>query len=315
MLARRTDRANLCMQSVSRARLDHWTTEAKGRVQREGKLWTKSNSCMCVKKWGLIPPGADACSTSSSISPRPPPKSTPAALRFREVEQAVFATFLHSQPIGKDAKTRDLLMLLGPTHPDEIESEKALHRWTEVSWFLDESTMQNTETNQDGSKLLPKSWRLGFRPNLRQMHHDATLCISPEVIEERLRDEIRGCKSLTSGAGATGAHVHMLPERSRDIEDDGEFHFAILGPKAASSANRPHPEARRFLDEKTSPDSPRVYRNAVVLAVPSVDGVEATRNAIRDHLGWLDVEEQLKARTSTSTASSCSMLRRKRLPR
>src|SRR6266700_1521907 len=176
------------------------------------------------------------------------------ALRFREVEQAVFATFLHTQPIGKDAKTRDLLMLLGPTHPDKIELEKALQHWTEVSWFLDESTMQNTETNQAGSKLLPKSWRLGFRPNLRQMHHDATLRISPEVIEERLRDEIRGCKSLTSGAGATGAHVHMLPERPRDIEDDGEFHYAILGPKAASNASRPHPEARRYLDEKTGPD-------------------------------------------------------------
>ena len=216
------------------------------------------------------------------------------ALRFREVEQAVFATFLHSQPIGKDAKTRDVLVLLGPTHPDKIELEKALHRWTEVSWFLDESTMQNIETNQAGSKLLPKSWRLGFRPNLRQMHHDSTSRIAAEVIEERLRDEIRGCKSLASGAGATGAHVHMLPERPRDLEDDGEFHYAILGPKAASNANRPHPEAGRYLDEKTGPDSPRVYRNAVVLAVPSIDGVEAARIAIRDHLGWLDVEEQLK---------------------
>jgi hypothetical protein len=216
------------------------------------------------------------------------------ALRFREVEQAIFATFLHSQPIGKDAKTRDVLVLLGPTHPDKIELEKALHRWTEVSWFLDESTMQNIETNQAGTKFLPKSWRLGFRPNLRQMHHDATSRISAEVIEERLRDEIRGCKSLTSGAGATGAHAHMLPERPRDLEDDGEFHYAILGPKAASNANRHHPEAGRYLDEKTGPDSPRVYRNAVVLAVPSIDGVEAARIAIRDHLGWLDVEEQLR---------------------
>ncbi len=195
---------------------------------------------------------------------------------------------------GELAKARDLLLLLGPTHPDKIELEKALQRWTEVSWFLDESTMQNIETNAAGSKLLPKAWRLGFRPNLRQMHHDATSRISLEVIEERLRDEIRGCKSLASGAGATGARVHMLPERPRDIEDDGEFHYAILGPKAVSSANRPNPEARRYLDEKSGPDSPRVYRNALVLAVPSVDGVEATRNAIRDSLGWLDVEEQLK---------------------
>ena len=145
-----------------------------------------------------------------------------------------------------------------------------------------------------GSKLLPKSWRLGSRPNLRQMHHDAALRILAELIEERLEREIRTCKSLTASAGATGAHVHMLPERPRDIEDEGEFHFAILGPKAASSAARPHPEARRYLDEKTGPDSPRVYRNALVLVAPSVDGLEAARNAIRDHEGWFDVEKHLE---------------------
>jgi predicted AAA+ superfamily ATPase len=53
-------------------------------------------------------------------------------LRFREAEQAVFATFLHSQPIGKDARTRELMVLLGHTHPDKIELEKALLRWTEI---------------------------------------------------------------------------------------------------------------------------------------------------------------------------------------
>src|SRR5260370_9678395 len=58
------------------------------------------------------------------------------ALRFREVEQAVFATFLHSQPIGKDALTRALLALLGQTHPHKIELENTLHRWTEASCSL-----------------------------------------------------------------------------------------------------------------------------------------------------------------------------------
>ena len=34
-------------------------------------------------------------------------------LRFREVEQAVAATFLHSQPIGQSARSRDLLCSVG----------------------------------------------------------------------------------------------------------------------------------------------------------------------------------------------------------
>jgi hypothetical protein len=216
------------------------------------------------------------------------------ALRFREVEQAVFATFLHSQPIGRDARTRDLLTLLGHTQPDKIELEKALHRWTEVSWFLDESAMQDRDIASSGARQLPRSWRLGTRPNLRQMHHDACSRIAQEAVDEQLIREIQKAKSLIAGASAAGAHVHTLPERPRDIEDDGEFHFAILGPKAASSPGKPSAEARRFIDEKTGPDSPRVYRNAVVLAVPSLDGLEATRSAIRDALGWQEVDEQLK---------------------
>src|SRR5258708_4345376 len=215
-------------------------------------------------------------------------------LQFREGEQAVFAPFLHSQPVGQDAHTRDVLVLLGHTHPGKIELEKALLRWTEVSWFLDEAAMQDVGAGPSGARQLPRSWRLGFRPNLRQMHHDACNRISADVVEERLLTEIRTCKSLTAGAGATGARVHVLPEHPRDIQDDGEFHYAVLGPRAASSAGRPNAEARRFIDEKTGPDSPRVYRNAVVLAVPSIDGLEALRSAIRDYLGWLEVEEQLK---------------------
>ncbi len=215
-------------------------------------------------------------------------------LKFREVEQAVFATFLHSQPIGKDAHTRELMVLLGHTRPYKIELEKALHRWTEISWFLDENALQDLEPGLGGAKQLPRSWRLGSRPNLRQMHHDACTRVSRDFVEDRLLKEISGCKSLTANASASGASVHVLSSSPRDIDDDGKFHYVILGPKCASSPGRPAPEARRFIDEYTGPDRPRVYRNAVVLIVPSVDGLEATRNTIREYLGWLEVEEQLK---------------------
>ncbi len=42
-------------------------------------------------------------------------------LNNREIEQAVVATFLHSQPVGQNARTRDLAVLLGPVRPDRIE--------------------------------------------------------------------------------------------------------------------------------------------------------------------------------------------------
>ena len=184
------------------------------------------------------------------------------------------------------------MVLLGPTRPDKIELEKALMRWSEVSWFLDEAS--DVDRGSGAAKQLPKSWRLGSRPNLRQMHYDACQRVSVEVTDARLIDEISKLKSLTAGASAAGAIVHSLPKRANDIEDDGEFHFAILGPRAASDSGKPSAEAKRYIDETTGPDKPRVFRNAVVLAMPSRDGVEAARNRIRDYLGWEEVRAQLK---------------------
>jgi Protein of unknown function (DUF499) len=216
------------------------------------------------------------------------------ALGYREVEQAVFATFLHSQPIGQKAQTREVLTLLGSGKPDKIELEKALRQWTEVSWFLDEGAFQDAETGQMIYKGLPGYWRLGSHPNLKQMHHDACTRVLPGVIEDKLIDAIRKCSSLTAGASGSGVHVHLLPEKPSEVDDDGDFRYVILGPKGASRPGSPSSEARRFLTEKSGPEAPRVYRNAVLLAVPSVEGLEAVRNAIRDNQGWLQVESQLK---------------------
>ncbi len=222
-------------------------------------------------------------------------QSEAAGLRHREIEQAVMSVFLSSQPIGHKARTRELMVLLGTADPDKIELEKALRRWTELSWFLDETDVATGERDAGGIPQLPKDWRLGNRPNLRQMHHDAcTTRVPPALVETQLIDAIEKRKTLTTGAAAAGAKVHNLPERPRDIADDGDFHYGILGPKAASESGKPSAEARRFIDETTAADRPRVYRNAVVLAVPSRDGLDAARTRIREYLGWVEVREQLK---------------------
>src|SRR2546429_663938 len=126
------------------------------------------------------------------------------------------------------------------------------------------------------------------------MHDDPFPRLLPEVLEDKLMDVIRKCSSLTKDASATGAHVHLLPERPADVADDGDFHYVILGPKAASRPSQASEEARRFLEEKTGPEAPRVYRNAIVIAVPAKEGVEVAREYIRKHQGWLQVESQLK---------------------
>jgi hypothetical protein len=239
-------------------------------------------------------------------------------LRHREVEEAVFATFLHSQPIGQKAVLREIYSLVGHTRPDKIELEKALRRWTEVSWFLDEGAIADAELGGDGKKGLPKNWRLGSRPNLRQMHSSACDNVIPEVVEAKMLDEIQKVKSLTAGAGAVVGKVHNLPEKPKDIEDDGEFHYGVLGPKAASDSGKPSAEARRFIDEKAGADSPRIYRNAVVLAAPSRDGLDVVRNAIKEYFGWEEVTAQLKDQeldpTRTELLSMNREAARKRIP-
>ena len=197
-------------------------------------------------------------------------------LSFREVEQAIVATFLHSQPIGQSARTRDLTVLLGATRPDKIELGKGLIRWSQVSFWLDDQYTA-VEENQ-----LPGTWRLGNRPNLTQMHAVAATRISDDIVRARLVDEIPKVKSLSAGASATGVRVHTLPARPHDIEDDGQFHYAILGPGAASDSGKPSPDALRFLHETTGPEKPRVYRNAVILLAPSKDGLEVASARVRD---------------------------------
>jgi hypothetical protein len=209
-------------------------------------------------------------------------------LKFREVEQAVVATFLHSQPIGQTARTRDLVVLLGPTRPDKIEMEKGLVRWSQSSYWLDDQYAAVS----DGQ--MPDTWRLGNRPNLTQMHAVAAKNLLDDTVRARLMDEINKAKLLTANASAAGVRVHMLPTKPKDIEDDGAFHYAVLGPKAASESGKPSAEAKQFLDETTGPDKPRVYRNAVLLLAPSKDGWELAMARVRDYLAWEVVRDDIR---------------------
>jgi hypothetical protein len=208
-------------------------------------------------------------------------------LKLREIEQAVMGTFLHSQPTGRSAKTRDLMLLIGPCRPDRIEVEKGLARWARESYWLDDTNMPEKEGQ------LPAEWRLGNRPNLNQMQSAAAAGISPSELAARLIDEIGKAKALTSGASAAGVRVHMLPAKPKDVEDDGLFHYAVMPPSAASDSGKPSAEATRFLDQTSGADKPRVFRNAVLLLTASKDGLAAAEARVRDQLAWEQVQSDL----------------------
>ena len=231
-------------------------------------------------------------------------QSQETGLRYREVEQAVMSVFLSSQPKHTEAQTHDLHVLVGATNPIALnwrrrcsDGQNCHGSWTKIE-------VSSGSTNPDGSRQLPTSWRLGNRPNLRQMHADACANkVQSAQVERLLEQRIRQFRSLTQGASATGARVHTLPDRPSDIPDDGEFHYAVLKPSAASESGKPSPEAKRFINETTGPDRPRANRNAVVLAVPSRDGLDLAENRIREYLGWARLKPSSSARVKPAPST------------
>ena len=225
-------------------------------------------------------------------------------LANRELEQSVLTTFFHSQPIGQKAHLRELKLAVAPTSPDRIELEKGLMRWAQESYWLDDKF-----TATEGE--LPEDWRLGNKPNLTQIHREKKRQVEADagLIAVRLDKAIRDVKRLTEGASALGVRVHQLPEKSADIEDDGKFHFAVMGPEAASESGKPSAVAKKFIDETTSAAKPRVYRNAVILAVPSKDGLDVVRSRIADLLAWEQVATELEAQKKEGSLDAQRMQR------
>ena len=218
----------------------------------------------------------------------------PALRKGREAEQAVIAVFLHSQPIGHRASTPELVRMAGSAAPDSIELEKGLRRWRDISWFLDDEDASFGTGGLGGggsgwtetAAELPKSWRLGNRPNLRQMHDEACRQrVSSEAVEARLEETIRNVRLLVEGASAVGVRPHLMPASPRDVGDDGSFRYAVLGAGAVSDFGKPSAEAKRFLDETTGPAPRASQRRGACGSVASWSGSGARRRAWASRLG------------------------------
>ena len=100
---------------------------------------------------------------------------------------------------------------------------------------------------------------------------------APQMLSSSLIDAIQKSKKLTLGATSTGIRVHVLPDKPRDIADDGEFHYVVLGPKAVSDVGKPSIEAQHYIEETTGSDRPRIYRNSIIILTPAKEGIELAR--------------------------------------
>ena len=186
-------------------------------------------------------------------------------LKSHEIEAAVIATFLHSQPIGQKAELADLYLLLTHADIDVMSVEKGLSEWREASWFLKEND---------------NNWALGTTPNLTNMHVRAMARINEAQINEAL---VKRIKDATLGQNANGVAVHTLSQSPADISDNPELHFVIADPEyAAVPGEEISPELKAFFE--------RTYRNNVIVLAPENSLLAGLQQRIRRILGWQSIE-------------------------
>ena len=186
-------------------------------------------------------------------------------LKSREIEAAVLATFLHSQPIGQKAELADLYLLLAHADIDAVSVEKGLAEWRDASWFLKESQ---------------SSWALGTTPNLTNMHVRAMARITEDQITENLIKRIR---SAALGQNTDKVDVHTLPTSPTDISDTPELRFVIADPKdTAVPGENVSASLAAFFN--------RTYRNNVIVLAPGNSLLLGLQQRIRRIMGWENIE-------------------------
>jgi hypothetical protein len=196
-------------------------------------------------------------------------------LKAREIEQAVVATFLHSQPIGQRAAPSELLTLLAHPSVDAAALEEGLRKWRGISWFLVEN---------------PDVWQVSTTPNLTHMHVQAIGWLNEQEIDDELKRRIRAVPTLK--IADPGVEVHTLPQSPRDISDDPQLHYLILEPECAMELGKPLPAAvEAYFNERTGPQDPRIYRNNILALVPEVSRVAGLREQVRRWLAWGRLEQ------------------------
>ena len=186
-------------------------------------------------------------------------------LKSREIEAAVLATFLHSQPIGQKAELADLHILLAHADIDAVSIEKGLAEWRDASWFLKE--------NQS-------SWALGTTPNLTNMHVRAMARITEDQITEDLVKRIR---SAALGRNTDKVDVHTLPTSPEDLSDTPELRFVIADPKdTAVPGENVSASLAAFFN--------RTYPNSVIVLAAENALLVGLRQRIRKILGWESIQ-------------------------
>ena len=189
----------------------------------------------------------------------------PLLQKHREIEQAVVAAFLHSQPSGQKADETDLYGLLAHAEIDAVSVEDGLAKWREISWFLKENN---------------RSWSLGVTPNLTKMHFEAVRSLHADQISDNLTKRI---KEARLGRTSDDLEVHTLPDSPNDIADNSNLHFIIIDPEHTAVPGEDVSASLKAYFQRT-------YGNHILLLAPESSRLAGLRNSICNVLAWQAIE-------------------------
>lgn len=210
-------------------------------------------------------------------------KAEAATLSGREIEAACVASFIFSQPIGEQAELSELRWLLGATCELPAVLNAGLIAWSKNSWYLEDCDTTEAVTG------VSKFWRLGPKPNLNQLH-DSYKRNALKHARGRFDALADDCKPLYEGCLEEGVKPHKLPSDPSLVEDDGTFRLVVLGAEYAGiPGTAPNPKAVGFLTSASSGGKSRIYQNIVLVATPSVAGLQQAEQQIADWMAWEEI--------------------------
>lgn len=216
-------------------------------------------------------------------------------LQYREIEQAVAATFLHSQPRGQKADTPNLYALL--IHPvvDSSSLQDGLAKWRDRSWFLKEDQ---------------EYWQLTTLPNLTHIHVQAMEQVEPEVATA-LEERVKKAKGLFECA--PGVKKHPLPYSPKDVDDTPFLHYVVLDPALTVEFSKPVPEAiRLYFTSTTHPNNPRTYKNTLILLAAEHSSLAGLRHRMKSLLAWEAIVKNSKLWKELTAEQQRELQRRKK---
>lgn len=208
-----------------------------------------------------------------------------ATLTAREVEAACVTAFLFSQPAGEQAEVSDIRWLVGAACEFPTVLNTGLIAYARVSWYLEECEVADAAG-------VPRYWRMGPKPNLRQVQEQykkETLKRAKEEFDEMARN-LKG--NFYEPFADAGVNIYKLPKTPGNVEDTGEFAFVVLG---ADHAHAPGAslatETAAFIEQGKSAGTQRRFKNIVLVLTPSQAGYAEAEQKIADHLAWIEVQK------------------------